>query len=95
MRLARSWLYISSCSSVDSCQASVITRASEMAPVPMKVKGRCGADLGEIWGRWRGGGACADEGPVVDVHSQAHDQLAVDAVEDAAWLGLGLGLGLG
>ena len=34
--------------------------------------------------------ACADEGPVVDVHGQAHDELAVDAVEDAAWLGLGL-----
>ena len=59
-------------------------------------------DLGEIWGRWRGGlgrcrgrGACADEGPVVDVHGQAHDELAVDAVEDAAWLGVGLGFGLG
>ena len=22
-------------------------------------------DLGESWGRWRGDGACADEGPVV------------------------------
>ena len=57
-----------------------------MAPVPMKGLWS-GGDLGEIWGRWRGGGACADEGPVVDMHGQAHDELAVDAVEDAAWSG--------
>ena len=58
-----------------------------------RVRGQCDGvnlgvgrgDRGEIWGRWRGGGACADEGPVVDMHGQAHDELAVDAVEDAAW----------